>query len=339
MNHKYIFTSLCRISDLGESEFSLLEIPKSDWANGDYVAVKVLDPGGIGLQIELPNGRMRGVIGGDLIIGALGERFATLEATGSWKKVDKDMRMHILTAAGLLGKLTSKSVFIPQIMEVIYMGHVHKNSEKCKMSDYIEVIEDIPFVTPTILFIGTSMSAGKTTSARIVTHLLKMAGLKVVGAKLTGAGRFKDILAMKDVGADYIFDFVNVGLPSSICPPNEFNNRLRQLLNHIANVECDVAVIEIGASPMEPYNGDLAIDRIRDQVKCIVLSASDPYAVYGLMKAFNIKPDIVTGKATNTLAGQLMVEKLCGVRAINMIDFNNMPEIRSVLSEATGFNI
>lgn len=339
MDPKYIYTSLCRISDLAEKEFKVKPIPKGNWETGDYIVAKIVFPGGNDLMLELPSGRMRGIIGGELLIGALGERHATLEATGTWKKVEDNMEMHVLTAAGLMGKLTSKSVFLPPMMRVIYKGHVVRDGKKINMGDWVEIVPDIPFKTPVILFVGTSMSAGKTTSARIVTHLLKMAGLKVAGVKLTGAGRFKDILAIKDVGADAIFDFVDVGLPSSIYPKEEFTKKVRQLINRVAMVDPDVAVVEIGSSPLEPYNGDVAINAIRDQIKCVVLAASDPYAVYGLMNAFNIKPDIVTGISTNTLAGQEMVEKLCGVRAINMIDPKTMPEVRRILTETTGLII
>jgi len=339
MDHRFLYTSLCRIADLVEKPFDIRKLSKDQWATGDYVAAKIMDPGGINLQIELPSGRMRGIIGGDLLIGALGERFATLEATGSWKEVGNDLRMHVLTAAGLLGKCTSKSVFLPQMMEVEYKGHIQRDSNKIRMEDFVEHVPDMPYNTPTVLFVGTSMSAGKTTSARIVTHLLKLAGLKVVGAKLTGAGRYKDILAIKDVGADAIYDFVNVGLPSSIFPREEFRMKVKQITNRMAREKADIAVVEIGASPLEPYNGDLAINAIRDQIKCVILSASDPYAVYGLMKAFDIVPDIVTGKSTNTLAGQAMVEKLCGVPAINMIDPTRMNEIKKILSDTTGIKI
>ncbi len=339
MDHRFLYTSLCRIADLVDKPFDIEKLPKEQWATGDYVAVKIMDAGGINLQIELPSGRMRGIIGGDLLIGALGERFATLEATGTWREVGDDLIMHVLTAAGLLGKCTSKSVFLPQMMEVEYKGHIHRESKKIRMEDFVEYVPDLPYETPTILFVGTSMSAGKTTSARIVTHLLKLAGLKVVGAKLTGAGRYKDILSIKDVGADAVYDFVNVGLPSSIFPREAFRKKIKQITNRMASEQADIAVVEIGASPLEPYNGDLAIQAIRDQIKCVILSASDPYAVYGLMKAFDIIPDIVTGKSTNTLAGQAMVEKLCGVPAINMIDPERMTDIKKILSKTTGFKI
>ena len=336
MNHKYIFTSLTRISDLAEKEFELKKIDLEHWETGDYVLAEILDPGGNTLLLELPNGRMRGVIGGERIIGALGERFATLEATGTWKKVGKDLKMHVLTGAGLMGKLTSKSAFIPNMMEVIYRGHAFRKDKKLTMPSFVEPVVEILFRTPVVLFVGTSMSAGKTTAARIVTNLFKLAGHKVVGAKLTGAGRYKDILAIKDVGADTVMDFVDAGLPSSIYPEEKYKAVLKQLLSRIAIQKADVAIIEIGASPLEPYNGDIAINAIRDYIKCTILAASDPYAAHGLMKAFEIVPDIVTGIASNTLAGIAMVEQLCKVKALNLIDFNTTEALKQILCTKTG---
>ncbi len=300
---------------------------------------QIVDAGSNTLSIELPSGRMRGVIGGESLVGALGERFATLEATGTWRQVEEDLKMNVLTGAGLIGKLTSKSAFIPNMIEVIYKGHAFRNGKKLTMRSFVEDVVEVPFKTPVVLFVGTSMSAGKTTSARITTNLFKLAGYKVVGAKLTGAGRYKDILAMKDVGADAVMDFVDVGLPSSIYPQNEYRAILEQLLSRIAREQADVAIIEIGASPLEPYNGDIAIDAIREHVKCIILSASDPYAVYGLMEAFDIAPDIVTGIASNTLAGVQMVEKLCKVKALNLIDPANTETFKKVLAGKTGLEL
>ncbi|MGI9547397.1 MAG: hypothetical protein ACR2MM_09190 [Flavobacteriaceae bacterium] len=339
MKHKFTYTSLTRISDLKTREFTIKKIDRSHWETGDYVVSKILDPGSNILSLELPSGRMRGVIGGEWIIGALGERFATLEATGSWKKVGDDLKMNVLTAAGLMGKLTSKSAFIPNMMEVLYKGHLFRQGQKLCMDQFVKNSPDVSFKTPVILIVGTSMSAGKTTSARIVTNLFKLAGYKVVGAKLSGAGRYKDILAIKDVGADEVLDFVDVGLPSSICPKEKYRKKLQQLMSKIAAVQADVAIVEIGASPLEPYNGDIAINALRNQIKCVVMSASDPYAVYGLMKAFDLVPDIVTGIASNTMAGIEMVEKLCNVRALNLIDSATTAELKEILSSRTSLSL
>lgn len=335
MDHKYIYASLTRISDLAEKGFAVKEIPKEKWGTGDYVVCKIINAGAESLRIELPNGRMRGVIAGESILGALGERFATLEATGSWRNVAEDLKMSVLTGAGLMGKLTSKSIFVPKMMRVVYIGHVFREEGKLTMDSFVKPVPKVPFGTPVILFVGTSMSAGKTTSGRIVTNIFKQAGYRVVGAKLTGAGRFKDILAFKDAGADTVLDFVDVGLPSSICPRETYQRKLEQMLSRIAIENADVAIIEIGASPLEPYNGDSAINALRGHIKCTVLSASDPYAVYGLMKAFDIVPDIVTGIAANTLAGIRMVEKLCNVRALNLIDFTTTKKLKRILTATT----
>jgi len=337
MAHTSIFTSLTRISDLKDKAFDVLKLDRSEWKTGDYVIGKILDPGSTSLLLELPSGRMRGVIGGEYVVGAFGERFATLEITGTWKKITDDLKFNLLTGAGLFGKITSKSVFLPQMMELQYAGHVVRKGIKIRMDSFVKPVKIIPFKTPVVLFIGTSMSAGKTTSARIVANLFKTAGYKVVGAKLTGAGRYKDILAIKDVGAMAIFDFVDVGLPSSICAKELFESKLAQLTSRIESQKADIAIIEIGASPLEAYNGDVAINAIRDQIKCTILSASDPYSVYGLMKAFDFSPDIVTGIATNTLAGISMVEKLCKVKALNLIDAATTKELKEILTSKTGF--
>jgi len=333
MNYLYIFTSVTRISDLAEEEFDVEKKAKNHWETGDYVVCRIAKAGSDLLKIELPNGRMRGIMGDELIVGALGERHATLEATGTWKEVKEDNQLNVLTSGGLLGKLTSKSVFIPELIEIEYKGHVTRNGEKVIMDDFVMPMPHLPFKTPVVLFVGTSMSAGKTTSARIVANLFKQAGHKVVGAKLTGAGRLKDILAVKDVGADAVFDFVDAGLPSSICPRKTYAKKLLYLMDCISSVRADVAIIEIGASPLEPYNGDMAIEAMREHVKCTILSASDPYAVFGLMKAFDIIPDIVSGISTNTRGGRDLVENLCGVRALNLIDPKTLPTLRSILNE------
>ena len=170
------------------------------------------------------------------------------------------------------------------------------------------------FTTPTVLLIGSSMSAGKTTTSRIVIQLLKSLGRRVLAAKLNGAGRYHDVLTMGDAGADAIFDFVDAGLPSTVCPADEYRRAIEPLLSRMAAVAADVAVIEVGASPLEPYNGAVTIKEIGRNVRMTILCASDPYAVLGVMSAFEVQPDLVTGIVANTGAGRELVEKLSSVR-------------------------
>ena len=78
---------------------------------------------------------------------------------------------------------------------------------------------------------------------------------------------------------------------------------------------------------------------MKPSVKCTVLCASDPYAVYGVMKSFNITPDIVSGIATNTFAGAELIEKLTGVRALNLIDPETSDDLKALLSEKLELNL
>jgi len=222
------------------------------------------------------------------------------------------------------------------LIEIEYLGHIVRDKKVCEMDDFVAKMPYKKFTLPVILLVGTSMSAGKTTVARIVVNQLKRSGLQIVAGKLTGASRYRDTLSLKDVGANYIFDFVDIGLPSTIYPREKFRKKLIQLLSRIQETNADVAVIELGASPLEPYNGDIAFEELKECVKCTVLCASDPYAVYGVMESFKLRPDIVSGIATNTYAGAELIEKLCGVKALNLIDPKTSEELRDILSAKLG---
>jgi hypothetical protein len=330
---KYFFTALTRISDLPSRPFAVQSLPRSQWETGDYVVGEVISPLGKPTFIELTTGRIIEVLAGDAVVGAFGIRRATLEAVGDWQSIGADEQMEALTEGGLFGKATSTSFLLPRLTSMVYRGHVLRGGQKICMKDFVPQLPERPYNCPTIMMIGTSMSSGKTTAARIIIKLLKRLGLKVVGTKLAGAGQYHDILTMGDAGADRIFDFVDVGLPSSVCPPEEFRVSLRKLLTLIAAEEPDVVVAEAGASPFEPYNGSIVLEEIKDQIRCTVLCASDPYAVVGVTQSFGLTPDLITGAAANTTSGVELVEKLTGVKTLTLPDSKSLPALMETLKD------
>ena len=325
-----LLSSLTRISDLADVPWEVERLPKDQWATGDYVVGEILGPRNRLLQFELASGRMVQALRRDCVVGAFGNRAATLEATGSWMDISGDT-MHSMTSAGLFGQVTSLSTLIPPVTELSYVGHVVRNGKKVCMSDF--AIKGSGKVSvPTVLLVGTSMSSGKTTTGRLVVHELERMGKKVIGSKLTGAGRYRDILSFRDAGAHQVFDFVDAGLPSTVVPEDEFRKAIRPLLHHMHSLEPDVLVIEAGASPLEPYNGTAAIEELGDgNIKCKILCASDPYAVVGVEQAFGLKPDVVAGPATSTSAAVDLVRHLTGVEGINVMDPESLPQLREVL--------
>ncbi len=336
---RYFFTSVTRISPLPDLPFTAEPLPRELWETGDYVVGEVNARPSTLVRVEMRSGRTIEVMEGHQIVGAFARRHATLEAVGDWRNISDDFQMENLGGGGVFGKLTSLSPFLPPLISLTYRGHVLVHGEKVRMRDYVPNLPLRPYALPTIMVIGTSMSAGKTTVARIIIRQLKDMGLKVVGAKLTGSGRYRDILSMRDAGADYIFDFVDVGLPTTVCDSSEYQQALQKLLSLLSVINVDVAVIEVGASPLEPYNGQTAVNEISDNVRWTVLCASDPYSVVGLISAYGRTPDLIAGVTTNTEAGIELVEELCGIKALNLLARESLWELRGLLRTALDLRV
>lgn len=333
-----IFSSLTRIADLDRREFEVSPLPKEHWATGDYVVCRISGPPRQVINIETASGRMINAMPGDHVVGAIGNRCATLEAVGSWLDV-VDSSMHALTSAGLFGLVTSVSPVITTLTEMEYLGHVTRNDAKLNMADFAIAADERRLAVPTVLLFGTSMSAGKTTAGRLIIHEIARSGFDVIGVKLTGAGRYRDVLSFKDAGASAVFDFVDAGLPSTVVPENVFLDAVRPLLSKIQSLEPDVLVVEAGASPLEPYNGQAAVESLGSNVRCRVLCASDPYAVVGVQNAFGLTPDLVTGPAAATSAAIDLVGKLTGLPAHNVLDPAAVAPIAEILSRTLGIRI
>lgn len=332
------FGSLARITDLETRPFGIEARPSAQWDTGDFVIGIVTDTSGY-RTIELPTGRHMEVAEGDAVVGAFGTRQATLEISGSWRSIGDDGVMHALTRAGLFGYAESQSTLVNNPLELRYHGHVHRDGDKVTMKSAVPSIEERRFTTPTVLFVGTSMSAGKTTAARIVTRRLKRMGLSVLGAKVSGAGRYRDVLSIQDAGADWGLDFMNVGLPSTVVPEDEYRTAVRNLLSRMAQFPADVAVVEIGASPLEPYNGSIAVEELQEALAMTVLCASDPYAVLGVKEAFSmLSPDLITGVATNTSAGIALINQLSDLPALNIRDKDTHDRLDKMLRARLGLD-
>ena len=323
---------LARIADFDSQPYDVDMIEHSNWENGDYVIGQITGPENDLYNIETCTGEMLPVHAGDEVIGALGRRAGTLQGVGDYLSV-KNGHLDALTNAGLFGAYTSLSQLLSRPISLLYRGHIVRHGRKVQMSDFAVRNKARKFTVPTILIIGTSMSAGKTVTGTLACKILVASGLNVAGAKLTGAGRYRDILSFQRAGASEIYDFVDAGLPSTIVPEKEFRTAIRPLLGLIDEHQPDIMVAEAGASPLEPYNGAALMDELGDAIRCIILAASDPYAVVGVQQAFGVTPDLVTGPATSTTAASALVDKLTGIQSINVLDPASVPAFRDLLAE------
>ncbi len=335
VRRRIVAGSVARITDFDANPPSFESLPRENWARGDYVVGEVLDTGELPCRVETKTGRIARIAPGDLALGALGNRAATLEAVGDWQGIGEDGVMQQLSAACVFGHCTSLSQWTHPLADLRYRGHAMRDGRKLTMRGFVRVAER-DLAAPVVLIVGTSMDAGKTVAGKEIIRALKRRGLRVAGAKLTGVGRLQDILAFDDAGADYVTDFMEVGLPGTVVPAADYEQALRELLAMIATREPDVLVAEAGASPLEPYNGEAALRVLAPRLRMLVVCASDPYAVVGVVDAFDRRPDLVSGRAASTDAGIALVEKLTGLDALNVLDGASREPLDRMLAARLG---
>lgn len=327
-----VHASITRIADLAERDYDVTTRPREDWTTGDYVCVRVARRPALDVSVENQSGRRVELMEGERLVGALGTRRATRGYVGGWRDVEDDGGMHVLTGGGVLGRVTSASPISPPPIEVAYEGHVALDGEVARMADHGLTATSPNLDVPVVAVLGTSMSAGKTMSGRVVTRVLVEEGYDVAACKLTGAGTYGDVQSMAVAGADPIADFVDAGLPTTVVPEDRYREAIGGVFDRVG--DADVVVAEIGASPLEPYNGEAAVELLGDDVAFTLLCATDPYAVLGIEDAFDCDPDLVAGIATNTTAGVDLVEEIADCPALNLQDEDAKEPLRIRLLDA-----
>jgi hypothetical protein len=285
-------------------------------------------------HLELCDGSLYILKRGDMVVGVLGERCATQEVVGSWKLIDKGAQpiMHHICGSGMFGIETSRSVrHKTETAQFRYEGHCFRLNKKVCMKDFAPKITTATAPDcPMVLIVGSSMSCGKTISGKIIIEAVKTLGIdKVAGVKFSGGGYRHDTNQMLQAGAFHAIDFVDAGFCSTVMPPKEFReSALPAMLGILSELEADCVVAELGASPLEPYNGlevlkELLSPKSHPQKLFTVLCATDAYAAAGICNALRseglkFEPNLICGMAANNSAGIALVERLTGLPALNL---------------------
>lgn len=346
------FGSLSRISDLKENPFIVRTAPRDAWETGDYVIGRYLESNNskVDRLLELCDGSFHVLKSGDIVVGALGERCATQEVVGSWKLIGRDAYpiMHQICGSGMFGIETSRNVrHKTETAKFIYEGHCFRQNKKLCMKDFAPKITAATAPNcPMVLIVGSSMSCGKTISGKIIIEAIKELGIdKVVGVKLTGGGYKHDTNQMLQAGAFHAIDFVDAGFCSTVMPREEFcETALPVMLAMLSKLEAGCVVAELGASPLEPYNGLEVLKKLLSpksypQKLFTILCATDAYAAFGMCNALrseglNFEPNLVCGMAANNSAGIALVESLTGFPALNLeAGSNSIDTLRELLKK------
>lgn len=185
---------------------------------GDLVLAQVKNVGVHG-HLEDVHGRRVVLYPGDLLVGALGNRYATDFFEGY---LPTGPRTHLLTAGGVIGDVASAHVRrdVPTELEIV--GSLNRQGRALNLDDVARPAgPSMPAPGGSVVVVGSSMNAGKTTTASAIVRGWTRAGLRAGAGKVTGSGSGKDRWTYQDAGAYALLDFLDFGMPSTFGYPIE----------------------------------------------------------------------------------------------------------------------
>jgi molybdopterin-guanine dinucleotide biosynthesis protein len=254
-------------------------------------------------RIEGPDGRRGTLFAGDEIVVCYGDRYAP----DQYEAVVPDNLgpCHLAAAGGIAATVRSAHAAMgsPTAIEPIGIcttadGEV-VNLRSWRLPEP-PAPEDRPF---TVAVLGTSMNAGKTTTAAGLARGLTGTGRRVGAAKVTGTGAGGDKWLLADAGADPVLDFTSAGLASTYrCTPEQVEDALRTLHGHLAERAVDVAVLEVADGLLQAETAALVRSAVfRTTVDAIVFAAGDAMgAIAGVaaLRALDLPVVAVSGVLT-----------------------------------------
>lgn len=198
-------------------------------------------------RIELGTGRLAPLFIDDEIIVCYGNRYAPDQFEA--EVPDHLYKCHLIAAGGIAAQCLSNHGRMKPATEIVPVGLLGDMAgRRLNLRDWaLPIASSTPGSYPlTIAVAGTSMNAGKTTTAAHLIKGLVRAGLKVGAAKVTGTGAGGDTWLMRDAGASPVVDFTDAGYPSTYrVSPEETENIFRRLMAHLRLAGVDVCVLEI----------------------------------------------------------------------------------------------
>lgn len=285
---------------------------------GAVLLIEALNHEGKLNTLDFIGGRLGKLWQWDKIPAVLGFRKATTEFAGFVpSQVMPGDDLYLLCESGIVGAISGVFESWGRPMKVKVLGGIlDKNKKQMNLKNYKKTdIEKTNKSVPLIIFLGTRMDCGKTTMASKIAHGLTALGIKVAGIKLTGVAFTQDLMKLADAGAYPVYDFVDMGLPSTCNGnANEIVKSSLNLINLVKKSKPDCILAEFGDAVLGEYHvaDILQDDLFKTQIKKVVLAAYDLAGVKGtidILSSWGIKTDLITGPIANSKIGVELIKK------------------------------
>ena len=292
-------------------------VPRS----GDIVLAKVTKIGHHA-GLELAHGRRSALFVGDEIVVCYGHRYAPDQFEA---QVPPDLGLCDLVASGGVAarmNLRHANTKAPTSIEPIGLL-ANANHQRINLKDTALPKLNSLFSRPyTVGVVGTSMNAGKTTTAATLIRGLTNAGFKVGAAKVTGTGSGRDTWLMTDAGSKLTLDFTHAGYPSTyLATPEQIDGIIETLVAHLSVAKVDAIVIEVADGLLQCETAALLDSRVfAKTVDSVIFAAGDAMgAAAGVecLQRKNLPITAVSGRLTASPLAIIETGKITGMPVLD----------------------
>lgn len=241
-------------------------------------------------EVEDLTGRQVRIRPDDLIVGVLGDRHSTTSLFGGIPPegiaLPEQGPLDLLAVGGIIGHCEAWPAYLGSPTKVQVLGLVTGQEGPLTTRRALCTSDQLELSCPVLVVAGTAAEVGKTTAAANLVHFLaRRLGRRVAATKLSGTGRLRDLLVMRDAGAAPALDFVDRGLPTTYGPLGASMVAVAKgILNCLGTSHPDVVVAELGGDILGAHVPVFLADtEIQTAIRALVLIPSDGLAAHGAL--------------------------------------------------------
>jgi len=307
---------------------------------GDLVLARI-ETLGHHKRLHTVSGGRKNLFVGDLVIVAYGDRYAPNQFEAH---VPRDLRDCDLAAGGgLAARVLSQHDRIRGAATRLHpLGLVASDPEGPPLNLGGFALEPPtssgPLSIPVVAVVGTSMDAGKTTTAAHLVRGLCRHGHRVGYAKVTGTAAAGDPSLLRDAGASVVLDFTDVGYASTYrLPARAVEAIFQELLLHLAAAGVDSIVIEVADGLLQRETEALLQSRsFREHVDGVIFTAADSLGAVGGVRWLRDHDIVVTALSGRLTTSPLQIREAIAATQLPVYDRGELldPATASKLLEA-----
>lgn len=272
--------------------------------------------------LELAHGRRSALFVGDEVVVCYGNRYAPDQFEA---QVPGDLGpCDLVASGGIAARMNHRHANAKAPTTIKPIGLLAgANNRRINLKDTALPKLVSLFPRPyTIGVAGTSMNAGKTTTAATLIRGLVNAGYTVGAAKITGTGSGRDTWLMTDAGSKLTLDFTHAGYPSTyLVSPEQIDNIIETLVTNLSAASVDTIVIEIADGLLQRETAALLNSKtFTKTVDSIIFAAGDAMGAAAgaeLLARNKLPLAAISGRLTASPLAIIETEKATGLPVLD----------------------